>query len=135
RSEVRQVPEGPARPGRGAVARRDRAAHLRERLGAGLEALGGAPEDDPQRIPPDALAEGRPGGDSHADGRLFLRRRIGAAAGLRPSTDEVVSAFRRINYDAIGSIGSIVNFRRACASRTARSANAGASALAKMNPR
>ncbi len=43
----------------------------------------------PQRIPADALAEGRPGVDPHPDGRIFLRRRVGAAAGLRSAAVQV----------------------------------------------
>src|SRR6478735_1143854 len=61
--EVREVPEGDAGPGCATLAWRDRPARFCKRRRAGVEALGRAPEDDPQRVPVDALAEGRPGTD------------------------------------------------------------------------
>ena len=67
-----------------------RTAHLRERFGAGVEAVGGASEDDPQRVPPDAVAEGSAGAHREADGRVLLRReRRHCRPGYVPKRTEV----------------------------------------------
>ena len=52
-------------------------------FGGGVEALGRANEDDPQRVPPDAVAEGGAGPRRQAHGGLLLRRRRGASARVR----------------------------------------------------
>ena len=80
---LREVSEGAARARRAPVAGRARPACVRQRLGPGVEALGGSHEDDPQRVPPDAVAEGSSGSRRQADGRLLLRRRRRAPAWLR----------------------------------------------------
>ena len=72
-----------------ALARRARSANLRQRVGGRLEALGRAHEDDPQRVPPDAVAEGSAGTRRQAHGRLLLRRRRRAAARIRAAADQV----------------------------------------------
>src|SRR5687768_15049763 len=55
---VREISEADAWPRFAPLARRAWTTHLRERLRPGVEALGRTPEDDPQRVPADALAEG-----------------------------------------------------------------------------
>src|SRR5687767_11665852 len=87
---VRQVPETAAWPRQSSVAGRARAAGLRQRVRPGLEAVGRPDEDDPERIPPDALAERSAGADREADGGLLLRRKRGVAARLRAAADQVV---------------------------------------------
>src|SRR5207248_10209172 len=87
--DVREIPEGTPGPGCAAVAWRTRPAHLREYFEGRLEALGRAHEDDPERVPPDALAEGSAGPRSQAHGRLFLRRRCGAASRIRPPAGQI----------------------------------------------
>src|SRR5438874_5091161 len=71
------------------MARRARAAHLRERVEGRVEALGRADENDPERVPPDAVAERGPGSRRQAHGRFLFWRRRGAAAGLHPAADQV----------------------------------------------
>src|ERR1041385_8972921 len=88
--QLREVPEGAPGPRRASLAGRARTAHLRKRIRAGVEDVGRPPEDDPQRVPPDALAEGGAGADRQAHGGLLLRRKRGAPARLRSATDEVM---------------------------------------------
>src|ERR1035437_2187080 len=57
-------------------------ADIRARFGARLEALGRPDADAPERVPPDALAEGSPGHGGARDGGVLLRRRGGAPARL-----------------------------------------------------
>src|ERR671931_2604510 len=90
--QLQEISEGTAGPRRTAVAWRARAADLREHLRAGVETLGGADEDDPQRVPPDAVAEGSPGPRRQAHGGFFLRRGRGTAARIRPPANEVISS-------------------------------------------
>src|SRR5690606_32323008 len=87
---LRETPAGAAGARGAPVAGRDRTADLRERVGPGLEALGRASEDDPERISSDAVAEGGAGADSQAPGGVLLRRRRGTAARLRPAAVEGV---------------------------------------------
>src|SRR5262245_29029438 len=84
-----EVSEGAAGFGHAAVAWRARATHLREHLGAGVEALGGSNEDDPQRVPADAVAEGSPGSRCQAHGRLFLRRGCRVTTWIRPTANQI----------------------------------------------
>src|ERR1700730_18645481 len=88
--DVREVSERAARPRRPAVARRTRSAHLRKCLRSGMEALGRADEDDSQRVPADAVAEGSARPRREAYGGFLLWRRRGAPARLRPATGEVI---------------------------------------------
>jgi hypothetical protein len=86
---LREVPEGIAGSRCPALARRARPAHLRARLGSGVEALGRAHEDDFERVSSDALAEGSAGSHCQTDGRFFLRRGSGSPSRLRPATGQV----------------------------------------------
>src|SRR3954469_2490545 len=88
---MRQVSERYARARRPALAWRARAARVRERLRAGVEDVGRTPEDDPQRVPLDALAEGSTGADCAADAGLLLRRERRAAAGVRSAAGQVAA--------------------------------------------
>src|SRR4029079_9340147 len=92
---LREVTEGFARPRRGTVARRTREAHLRQCLRAGMENVGRPDEDDPERIPPDALAEGGAGADGQADGRFLLQPEPRAAAWRQASIDAPTMALEK----------------------------------------
>src|SRR5436190_23223948 len=61
-----------------------------------MEAVGGPDEDDSQRVPAHALAEGGAGTDRAPHGGLLLRRGRGAAAWVRPATDEIIVRVVRI---------------------------------------
>src|SRR5262249_37845788 len=87
-----QVPEGLARVGRAAVAWRARAARLRPGLRRCVEALGGSDEDDPQRVPTDAVAEGSAGTGRPTYGRFLLRRGRRVTTRIRSSAGEVARA-------------------------------------------
>src|SRR5688572_24476555 len=78
-----EIPEESPRSRRETVARPARRQDLRERLRAGLEAVGRTPEDDPQRVPPDALAEGSTGTGRPSARGLLLRGERRAAARVR----------------------------------------------------
>src|SRR5687768_6385398 len=82
-----EVSKGDAWAGKGAVAGRTGSAHLREYLRRGLEALGRADEDDPQRVSADALAEGSAAARDQAHGGFLLRRRRRAPARIRPPAE------------------------------------------------
>src|SRR5687767_15113357 len=86
---LREVSEGHAGARCAALAGGARTTRLRQGLRAGVEAVGRAAEDDPQRVPPDAVAERGADADRAADGRLLLRRKRGAAARLRPAAGEI----------------------------------------------
>src|SRR5262245_55434639 len=79
-----KVPEGAAGTGRPALAGGARRANLREHLRRSLENVGRTDEDDPQRVPADALAETGPGAGAEAHGGLLLRRGRRPPARLRP---------------------------------------------------
>src|SRR3954464_5492311 len=133
------------------LARRTWPACLRQHLRGGVEVVGRAHEDDPQRVPPDALAEGGAATRRQAHGGVLLRRRGRTAAWLRAAAREAVGsrqeagsrrqgaavAYRlsAIGYRFASSGFAISNASCRCASRTAFSASAGVSPLAKMNPR
>jgi len=84
---LREVSEDTARARHTTVARGTGTTHLRKRLCTGMEALGRTPENDLERIPPDAVAEGSAGTDRKAHGRLLLRSQCRATTGLRPTAD------------------------------------------------
>ncbi len=77
---LHQAEKGSPRAGVAPLAGTAGTADLRERVGAGLEAVGGATEDDPQRIPADAVAEGSAGTDRAAPRGVLLRRERGDAS-------------------------------------------------------
>src|SRR5271157_4842461 len=89
--EVHQDGPRNGRPRRAAFRWRTRAAHLRQRLQAGVGAVAGTHEDAAQRIPPAAVEERAPGVHRAADGRLLLWRRRREAQGVRPA-NAVISA-------------------------------------------
>src|SRR5215207_1587621 len=60
-----------------------------------METLGRADEDDPERVPADALAEGSAGTGSETYGGFLLRRRSRAAPGLRSTAKQVASVAGR----------------------------------------
>src|ERR1700686_5089238 len=88
--DVREVSERAAGPRRPAVAWRTGSAHLRKCLRSGMEALGRADEDDSQRVPAHAVAEGRARPRREAYGGFLLWRKRGASARLRSPTGEVI---------------------------------------------
>src|SRR5437867_412410 len=135
---LREIPERPARARRPSLARRAGPADLPDRVGAGLEDVGRPDEDDSERVPPDAVAEGGAGIDRAAHGRLLLRRRRGASARLRSAAIEIGtlgSGLRASRYAVTGKSRSITNRNRACASRSADTTTSGCGPRAKMNPR
>src|SRR4051812_17436413 len=91
---MRQVPEAAAGARYATVARRTGPADLRERLRAGVEAVGRADEDDPQRVPADALAEGSAGVDRQAHGGFLLRGERRPPPRFRAAADQVISRGR-----------------------------------------
>src|SRR6185503_1038043 len=91
---LREISEGASGPRRAPMARRARAAHLRERLRAGVEDVGRADEDDSQRVSPDAVAERGAGADLEAHGGFLLRPGRGAAAGIRAAADEIMGRLK-----------------------------------------
>src|SRR5688572_16981133 len=131
---LRKVSEEHARTGRAAVARRAGAAGLRERFGPGVEAVGRTAEDDSERVPADALAEGSAGADQPPDGRFLLRRERGAAPRVRAAADEVVET-RDPAPGSTGSSRSMAKRSLACASRSVRSTAPGVGPCANRNPR
>src|SRR5690349_9066900 len=126
---MRQAAARAARSRRKTVARPPGPADLRQRLRRSLDDVGRAHEDDPERVPPDALAEGGAGSRRQADGRILLRRVRGPASRLYPPADEVTDPRRRAQSASIGA-GSITNVSAACARRNASTAWAGSSARA-----
>src|SRR5215510_3861472 len=100
---MREIPEGAPGARRAPVARRARAADLRERLRPGVEDVGRPDEDDPERIPPDAVAEGSAGADWAAHGGLLLRRGRGPAARVRATADKIVRQSGRSGFQVLGS--------------------------------
>src|SRR5262245_45385261 len=83
-----EVPEGTTRSRRAPLARRARSAYFRPHLRRRLETLGRTDEDDPQRVPPDAVAEAGTGARAEAHGGLLLRRRRRAPAGVRAAAGQ-----------------------------------------------
>lgn len=96
---LREVPEDTSRSRLTAVAGRTGSTHLRKRLCTGMEALGRPPENDPERIPSHAVAEGSAGTDRKAHGRFLLRSQCRAATRLRATTDQITPN-RWIRYPA-----------------------------------
>src|SRR6185312_2364395 len=66
-----------------ALSRRDRPAHLRERLSRGVGALVAAPDHADQRVPPDTHRAQGPQVPRGGDGEVLLRRRLEQARGLQ----------------------------------------------------
>src|SRR5262245_23803535 len=91
---VREVSEDAPRPRFATVAGRTRTTHLRERLRTGMEAVGGPSENDSERIPPDALAEGSAGTDWTAHGGFLLRCRRRAATRVCATAIQITPAAR-----------------------------------------
>ena len=80
-----------------------------ENISAGcLEALGRADEDDPQRVPPDAVAEGGAGSGCQTHGGVLLRRRSGASPGMCPNRRVPISEARPLTsaLDAVVDRGN-----------------------------
>src|SRR4029450_3512137 len=78
-----------ARPRYGHLGGRARGADLREHLRGRLAALGRADEDDSERVPSHAVAEGSAGARQEAHGGFLLRRRSGAPTRIRPAAGEI----------------------------------------------
>src|SRR6185312_15805493 len=66
-----------------ALSRRDRPAHLRERLSRGVGALVAAPDHADQRVPPDTHRAQGPQVPRGGDGEVLLRQRLEQARGLQ----------------------------------------------------
>src|SRR5207237_1659994 len=98
-----EIPERAARARRAPLARRARPKNLSKRVGAGVEIVGRPDEDDPERVPPDALAEGSAGIDREAHGRLLLRGGRRTAAGVRSATIEIASRATRSRFRVLRS--------------------------------
>src|SRR5262245_10282677 len=94
---VREVSKDAARARFAALARRTGTAHLRKRLRAGMEAVGGPSENDPERVPPDAVAKGSAGTDWTAHGGFLLRCRRRAASRVCATANKITPA-HRIRY-------------------------------------
>src|SRR5262245_11565486 len=139
---VREVSKDAPRPRFAALARRTGTTHLRQRLRAGMEAVGRPSENDPERVPPDAVAKGSAGTDWTAHGGFLFRCRRGAAARVCATAIQI-TPLGRIRYShsdseayrANGTSRSITNSNLAWALRRASSTAAAVSPLAKMNPR
>ena len=101
---VREVPEDAARPRFTSVARRTGPANFRKRLRAGMEAVGRPTENDSERIPSNAVAEGSAGTDRTSDGGLLFRGRRRVATRVRATANEITPHSRHSvqNRSAVG---------------------------------
>src|ERR1051326_1917900 len=76
------------------LARRARTAHLRKHFRGRLEVVGRADEDDPQRVPADALAERGAAAGIETHGGFLLRRGGRPPARIRAASRKTVGAAR-----------------------------------------
>src|SRR4030095_253128 len=86
---LREVSGDAAWPRHSPVARRIRTAYFRKCICAGLEAVGRPAENDSERIPPDAVAEGSAGTEWTAHGGLLLRGHCRTATRLRSTANQI----------------------------------------------
>ena len=117
-----------------ALARRTRSADLRQYLGRSLEALGRADEDDPQRVPPDAVAEGGAGTRRRSTWKISSSAK---ARRFRPGTSRSRPSklVRPARPPAIGAAIVELEPRRARASSAPTDRGRRRGPRAKMNPR